>query len=1183
MRVLLLCLHLWLVADDPDFAQQGEYRGPTRSMQAIALGEDTFRLQLYEGGLPGRGWNQQPPQVIDQADEATLQDLVDSLQLSKIDEASPTLGSTPPDGAIFLFDGTATSLQDHWQDGAKLTENGTLAAGATTRDRFQDYRLHLEFRTPFMPAARGQGRGNSGVYHQGRYETQILDSFGEAGLDNECGGLYSLRAPDVNACLPPRAWQTYDVDFTAARFNEVGSKRSSARITVRLNGIVVHRDVELPTASPGSLLAESAEDGPLHLQDHNDPVEFRNIWIVPIDGDAVTHRPRSIGFERLYDDSDDPSLDQAAAGRILISQLHCTQCHEASESQQAWLASAPPPALANLASRVRPDWLVEYLTSERGALHGNRMPDVWHASPEARREEGVSIASYLLSRGAPPRDSSGTAAAAERGRGLYHTVGCVACHAARDEPSTPESTSAPLGELSQKYTRSSLADFLLAPHAARPSGWMPACGLGPDEARDLATYLLADVVVEEAGPRLRVDVYEGEWSALPDFRSLQPVRTSEVLDLDLSIAQRGHNYALRYETYLHTEPGAYRIFLGSDDGSRLWIDDRMVVEIDGVHGFEWRDQEVSLDDRPHRMVIEYFQAYGEAALRVELTGPGLSRTELAELVSLDPTQDNRWLVEPQIAIPSDRREAGERLFVERGCAQCHREVTDRSSGTRRSVPPLQDLQAERGCLGEQVPAAAPQYRLTAVQLEALRAAVRWLQQNERSPAPADRLHLQMATANCYACHARDGRGGIERARSDWFVSTIPEMGEEGRVPPPLDRVGDKLQAEYLRQLVQQGGKERPYMKTRMPGFGSTISGSIAPSLEAIDLNPSGALDLDFDEPARLQAAGRTLVGDRGLSCIKCHTLRGIGTPGIQAIDMLAMPRRLRPEWFNRYLIDPQQYRPGTRMPASFVDGRSVLTSIYDGDPAAQTAAMWTYLSSGDVIRLPTGLEPQQIELIPRDRPIVYRNFLAGLSPSGIAVGFPESIHGAWDVKTCGWRLLWRGPFIDASMHWVGRGAGSQGPLGDEIIDFERQSPVAILPRVDAPWPSESVTEHGGQFLGYRLDPHGTPTFRYRVPGWEVQDRAVPQLDADGRAFFLRTWQVTRHDSTSLPQDPLVIRLLAGGPIERLSANSYRQGGLQLTLRGAIADQAQLVDTDQGQELRLPISDPPATIETKLHW
>jgi hypothetical protein len=169
------------------------------------------------------------------------------------------------------------------------------------------------------------------------------------------------------------------------------------------------------------------------------------------------------------------------------------------------------------------------------------------------------------------------------------------------------------------------------------------------------------------------------------------------------------------------------------------------------------------------------------------------------------------------------------------------------------------------------------------------------------------------------------------------------------------------------------------------------------------------------------------------------------------------------------------------------------------------------------------------------------------------------------------------------MHWVGRGAGSQGPLGDEIIDFERQSPVAILPRVDAPWPSESVTEHGGQFLGYRLDPHGTPTFRYRVPGWEVQDRAVPQLDADGRAFFLRTWQVTRHDSTSLPQDPLVIRLLAGGPIERLSANSYRQGGLQLTLRGAIADQAQLVDTDQGQELRLPISDPPATIETELHW
>jgi len=138
----------------------------------------------------------------------------------------------------------------------------------------------LEFRTPYMPQARGQGRGNSGVYIQQRYEVQILDSFGLDGVDNECGGLYKQTAPAVNMCLPPLAWQTYDIWFTAARFAADGkTKVANARITVLHNGVPIHANREI-TAKTGGGKVEGPEDFPINLQDHGNPVTYRNIWLV---------------------------------------------------------------------------------------------------------------------------------------------------------------------------------------------------------------------------------------------------------------------------------------------------------------------------------------------------------------------------------------------------------------------------------------------------------------------------------------------------------------------------------------------------------------------------------------------------------------------------------------------------------------------------------------------------------------------------------------------------------------------------------------------------------------------------------------------------------------------------------------------------------------------------------------
>lgn len=131
-----------------------------------------------------------------------------------------------------------------------------------------------------MPFARGQSRGNSGVYIQQRYELQILDSFGLEGVENECGGIYKQIRPQLNMCLPPLSWQTYDIEFQAARWSSSGEKIQNARITAYLNGVAIHYQREVK-AKTGAGKEESPEPRPILLQHHGNPVAFRNIWLVP--------------------------------------------------------------------------------------------------------------------------------------------------------------------------------------------------------------------------------------------------------------------------------------------------------------------------------------------------------------------------------------------------------------------------------------------------------------------------------------------------------------------------------------------------------------------------------------------------------------------------------------------------------------------------------------------------------------------------------------------------------------------------------------------------------------------------------------------------------------------------------------------------------------------------------------
>ncbi len=209
---------------------------------------------------------------------------------------SPTLGAKPPEGAVVLFDGEKASLDKNWKmsrprrgiekiqwavkDGAMEVTPRTSAI--ITKETFGDVKLHLEFRTPFMPDARGQGRGNSGVYLQGRYEVQILDSYGLEGKDNECGGIYRVGKPLVNMCAPPTQWQTYDITFRAPRFKDNGEKIHGALLTVLHNGVLIQDKAE--ANGPTAAAPDNTEKGPggIYLQDHGNPVQYRNIWLVEL-------------------------------------------------------------------------------------------------------------------------------------------------------------------------------------------------------------------------------------------------------------------------------------------------------------------------------------------------------------------------------------------------------------------------------------------------------------------------------------------------------------------------------------------------------------------------------------------------------------------------------------------------------------------------------------------------------------------------------------------------------------------------------------------------------------------------------------------------------------------------------------------------------------------------------------
>lgn len=284
---------------------QGSGRGSQRiGVQVVAMGKGMFTGVKYLGGLPGDGWlrgqrfllegervgdvvslkGKVTSLVVTPEEAHVVDDLGNKLGvLHRVHRISPTMAAKPPEGSLVLFDGHGV---DHFKNG-KMTPEGWLMSGTETKNAWNNFRLHGEFLLPYKPLARGQARGNSGFYLQGRYELQVLDSFGLEGVENECGSLYKLRRPAVNMCLPPLEWQTYDIDFAAPTFDASGDKLTPMTISVWHNGVPIHVQAKIPSKT-GAGLPEGPAPLPIKLQDHQNPVAYRNIWIIDTDTPAAS-------------------------------------------------------------------------------------------------------------------------------------------------------------------------------------------------------------------------------------------------------------------------------------------------------------------------------------------------------------------------------------------------------------------------------------------------------------------------------------------------------------------------------------------------------------------------------------------------------------------------------------------------------------------------------------------------------------------------------------------------------------------------------------------------------------------------------------------------------------------------------------------------------------------------------
>lgn len=866
--------------------------------------------------------------------------------------------------------------------------------------------------------------------------------------------------------------------------------------------------------------------------------------------------PAVPGFTRFH--KAEPA--SADAGRLLFTTLNCGSCHAGAGPE-----TKSAPILDGVGLRVKRSYLKQFLSDPHTAKPGTTMPNLFADDPD-KAGKIEALVQFLAATGTPTQirpDGKGISA----GQDLYHKVGCVVCHGTRDgkgDQAKLFATSVPLGNLKAKFTLASLKTFLENPHKVRPSGRMPGIVTGK-EASDVANYLMQGSAGAATGLNMNYAYYEGEWDKLPDFDKLKPIKTGTASDFDLGVAKRINDCAIKFDGFVKIDNnGSYTFTTNSDDGSRLWIDGKLVVDNDGVHAPTAKAGKIKLAKGMHKLTVAVFNAGGGFELSCEIEGPGLPRQSLGQHVYLTEKAEQTPVKSDDGPLDLALIAKGKELFASVGCANCHQMQKETS---RLQAPALAPLKADAGCLQGMPKKGVPWYGLSAAQQTALRTLVSE-NRGDTKPSPQAIVELTMKTFNCYACHERGKIGGVEEAVNPHFTSTFKEWGDETRIPPSLTGAGAKLKSSYFKKILEEGSHDRPYMNTRMPKFGPAVTHLVElfGSLDPAEKAPA----VVFDEPiAKIKSAGRTMVGigtpkAPAYGCVNCHNFGGVKTAGVQGIDMAIMTERLKKEWFHNYLINPTKYRAGTRMPSSFPeDGIAQIKKVLGGKVDPQIEAIWVYLSDGKAATVPLGMNKQSIPLIPTSEAIIYRNFIQGAGPRAIGVGFPERANLAFDANDMRIAMIWQNGFIDARRHWTDRGVGFEPPMGDNIIHLPAGVGFATLTKPDEAWPAKSAKDLGYKFLGYRLTDDQRPTFMYAFQDVKVED-TPNAVEHKGSPTIRRSFTL----SAAKPADNLYYRAAVADKIEAEKDGWFRIGDWRMRIE---SDQTPVIRQAGGKkELLVPI-------------
>ncbi|NOY43670.1 MAG: cytochrome c [Planctomycetes bacterium] len=790
--------------------------------------------------------------------------------------------------------------------------------------------------------------------------------------------------------------------------------------------------------------------------------------------------------------------------------------------------------------------------------------EVWALSSAALCNETPFVAAF--DRFAPHNDIE----LAVGGRLLLSELSCTACHATKVARLQPKKGPR-LEGAGQRLQGDWVRQFLHSPQKTKPGTTMPdvLAGLGEEEKQPAIAALAAFLASQhEPYPVVKAN---GLVPVPFEFWDVGDLEQGKQLYHQVGCVAC-HEPANDYET-AEAAPTPIDTLLEQLDPEE--------IEEMGLGSAVRPVKSVPHGDLPAKYSLKSltFFLLDPASIRPSGRMPGLrlGPMEAAHIAAYLLRDQQRVEEEKPKTVDQSLREEGKRLFSELGCASCHTAGGIEAGGGARPLAKLK-IDDQQSCFAATTK-GRPHYSLDEIQTKAILAAMAEL------PAGKTRDdHFQvkfwMMQLNCFGCHEREGLGGVGRNRKAYFETVRHvDLGDEGRIPPPLTGVGQKLTADSLKKVLNGSDQVRPHLLARMPRFSATSVWQLPEAFAKVDRAEAPPEQKVPPPPNGFVAAGQRLL-DTG--CVECHPMRGESLPGVVGIDLETVTSRVEFGWFHDFLLNPAELKSRTRMPTFFPNGVSQQPDILDGSTDQQIAAIWHYLREIKKHPLPEKIvkaRSQDFELVPTEQPILLRTFMHEAGTHALAVGFAEKVHFAFDTENPRLAVAWRGRFLDAQGTWFVRSTPPAVPLGKELIELPKGPALAVLAEKKQAWPSFDA-EQDYRFEGYRLDPEGVPTMLYRVGDYQVQDRTTPNNDG-GLTRRLTIVAPEKKDATG----KLWLRANVGKSLQQVNENStINEKHLTVSVAGGVNSVGQLRTIEGSTESLFEVEvDNETTIEVQYQW